>query len=395
MRRFLWYAFLFTLAAGTIGFAGLYAFGAIVGPADSLITEIAATAALLAGYVILMLGYSTIYQATVRLGLWRCVAESLDLSNLAALERVTAAGEPARRSARAWPTRSMWAGSERPMTTSGNAIFFDGKTTARHDVTVELAAGALHIRRGGPDGCWPNGATTRSSRCRRRRESCAWRRPGNPVLARLEVRDPQLAAAIDELSVPVDRSGAGERRMRRKVVVWSLAATVSLVFVAVVGVPELATRLTPLIPIGVERQLGAAVDAQVRAELDTGRAGAAFECGGRRAREGRPRGVRQAHGADRSGGGAAVPAHRHGRAPHDANAIALPGGYIYVYQGLIDKAETPDELAGVIAHEIGHVAHRDGTRSVLQGAGAVVPVRHAARRFRRRRRRRATRPNPS
>ncbi len=40
-----------------------------------------------------------------------------------------------------------------------------------------------------------------------------------------------------------------------------------------------------------------------------------------------------------------------------------------MFQGLIDKADTPDELAGVIAHEIGHVAHRDGTRSVLEGAG--------------------------
>ena len=36
---------------------------------------------------------------------------------------------------------------------------------------------------------------------------------------------------------------------------------------------------------------------------------------------------------------------------------------------MIDAAETPDELAGVIAHEIGHVAHRDGTRSILQAAG--------------------------
>jgi hypothetical protein len=38
-----------------------------------------------------------------------------------------------------------------------------------------------------------------------------------------------------------------------------------------------------------------------------------------------------------------------------------------VFQGLLDKAATPDELAGVIAHEVGHVAHRDGTRMVLRG----------------------------
>ena len=52
-------------------------------------------------------------------------------------------------------------------------------------------------------------------------------------LARLEVRDPALALPIDEASVPVDRSGATERRGRIKVVVWSIVATVSLVLAAV------------------------------------------------------------------------------------------------------------------------------------------------------------------
>jgi Zn-dependent protease with chaperone function len=53
----------------------------------------------------------------------------------------------------------------------------------------------------------------------------------------------------------------------------------------------------------------------------------------------------------------------------EVNAFALPGGYVYVFRGLIDKATAADEVAGVIAHEIGHVAHRDGTRAVLQAAG--------------------------
>src|SRR5581483_9059372 len=52
-----------------------------------------------------------------------------------------------------------------------------------------------------------------------------------------------------------------------------------------------------------------------------------------------------------------------------ANAIALPGGHVYVFEGLIKQARSPDELAGVVAHELGHVAHRDGTRSLLQAAG--------------------------
>src|SRR5262245_6430552 len=53
----------------------------------------------------------------------------------------------------------------------------------------------------------------------------------------------------------------------------------------------------------------------------------------------------------------------------EVNAIALPGGRVYVFEGLIDKAETPDGLGGVIAHEMCHVAHRDGVRAVMQAAG--------------------------
>lgn len=43
----------------------------------------------------------------------------------------------------------------------------------------------------------------------------------------------------------------------------------------------------------------------------------------------------------------------------EANAVSLPGGWIYIYKGLIDDTRNnPDQLAGVIAHEIGHVAAR-------------------------------------
>jgi Zn-dependent protease with chaperone function len=55
--------------------------------------------------------------------------------------------------------------------------------------------------------------------------------------------------------------------------------------------------------------------------------------------------------------------------PLAANAFAIPGGHVYVFEGLIETANTPDELAGVIAHETGHVAHCDGVRALLQSAG--------------------------
>ena len=49
------------------------------------------------------------------------------------------------------------------------------------------------------------------------------------------------------------------------------------------------------------------------------------------------------------------------------NAFALPGGFFFVNSGLILKAQTEAELAGVMAHEIAHVAARHGTRQDTKG----------------------------
>ncbi|MGA2436186.1 MAG: M48 family metalloprotease, partial [Bryobacteraceae bacterium] len=51
----------------------------------------------------------------------------------------------------------------------------------------------------------------------------------------------------------------------------------------------------------------------------------------------------------------------------EVNAFALPGGFFFVNSGLIMKADSEAELAGVMAHEIGHVAARHGTRSATKG----------------------------
>src|SRR5712664_620581 len=51
----------------------------------------------------------------------------------------------------------------------------------------------------------------------------------------------------------------------------------------------------------------------------------------------------------------------------DVNAFALPGGFFFVNSGLILKADSEAELAGVMAHEIAHVAARHGTRQATRG----------------------------
>lgn len=50
------------------------------------------------------------------------------------------------------------------------------------------------------------------------------------------------------------------------------------------------------------------------------------------------------------------------------NAVALPGGYIVVFTGLLDKTRTPEELAAVLGHEIIHVTGHHGTTAVMRTA---------------------------
>lgn len=56
------------------------------------------------------------------------------------------------------------------------------------------------------------------------------------------------------------------------------------------------------------------------------------------------------------------------------NAVALPGGRILIFRGLIDEAQSPDEVAGVLAHEIGHVEHRHVLVALLRrfGIGLLI-----------------------
>ena len=51
----------------------------------------------------------------------------------------------------------------------------------------------------------------------------------------------------------------------------------------------------------------------------------------------------------------------------EVNAFALPGGFFFVNSGLILKADNEAELAGVMSHEIAHVAARHGTRQATRG----------------------------
>jgi Zn-dependent protease with chaperone function len=255
-----------------------------------------------------------------------------------------------------------------PSRTCGAAVYFDGTSSARNSVTIEADASGVRImaanhhtldewsyaelrRQSAPDGVLRLG------------------RSGETLLARLEIRDSALIAAIEDRAVTLDRGGGAERRLRRKIVALSFAAGASLVVTAIFGLPALASRLIPFIPLSVEHKLGDAVDREIRGSLDTQHLGAAFTCGNGPGETAGRAALGELVGKLEAAAALPFPLHVDVVRRAEPNAMALPGGRIYVYDGLIEQAQSPDELAGVLAHEIGHVAHRDGTRTVLQTAG--------------------------
>ena len=58
----------------------------------------------------------------------------------------------------------------------------------------------------------------------------------------------------------------------------------------------------------------------------------------------------------------------------EVNAFAVPGGFVYINRGLIQRADQMDEIAGVLGHEIGHVVRRHTVKQMEKAQGANIGV---------------------
>jgi Zn-dependent protease with chaperone function len=245
------------------------------------------------------------------------------------------------------------------MSDAVTAVFYDGDSARRRSVAVRFAQGDLEVAEGGA-------VLARWSYEDIRRQDgppgvLRLRSVRAPDLARLEIEDAGAAAEVVARCPRLDEAARTGRRAVWRIVVASLAAGVSLLLTAVYLVPIASDWLAPLIPWSVEQRLGGAVDNQVRALF--GRTVCA-EPRGRAALD---------KLSDRLSAKANLPIPVEvGILPSAVpNAFALPGGRVYLLDGLLRRAENVDEVAGVLAHEMGHVRHRDGLRRLIQSGGTA------------------------
>jgi Zn-dependent protease with chaperone function len=250
---------------------------------------------------------------------------------------------------------SAGAGDAGVRATSGPGIYFDGVSNRRQAVTVVLI-NQLVMR--SPDNyvSWAYPDIRRvDSPAGILRVSCQ----SAPPLARLEIRDPALAAELVARCTEIDAHQLNGGAIAR-IVAWSVAAAASIVALVLFAIPFAADRLTPLVPRTMERHLGEAAEVQLTTvfgdKICTGAAGqAAFAK--------LVEALRVPAGLD------AAVASKVLDTPIP-NAYALPGGRFFLLSGLLDKARDPDEIAGVLAHELGHLKHRDNVRELIHNGGS-------------------------
>lgn len=190
--------------------------------------------------------------------------------------------------------------------------------------------------------------------------------------ARLTVEDRETETWIRDLCPDLDKKPLFGWQAARPYLLWSGAAAASIAFLFFFGIPMLAGFLVQVIPDKVQITLGKVVEEQIVgiAARTTGLNSEKLVCSKAEGQEVLEAMVnRLADGAD-----IAFPLSLTVLNVKQINALALPGGRILVFKGLIDFAGHPNALAGVLAHELGHVEKQHPLHGALEkgAAGAVI-----------------------
>jgi predicted Zn-dependent protease len=250
--------------------------------------------------------------------------------------------------------------------------YLDGRTPVRRRVEIRATAEALYLTtETGATIRWPL-AEIRQTQGRNRGEQVRLERGRDDVAEALIVDQPGFLEELREVSPGrrVGRATGGPRRVLQLVAIGACALA-ALAAVYWWGIPAMARVVAARVPVSWEERLGNSVmeslapdgqrctDPERQARIDEiarvlvdqlGPTPYAFRvvvidpCRGR-ARRGCERVV---------------------------NAYAAPGGHIAILRGLLEQTDTPEELAGTLAHEIQHVVQRHSTRALIQYASMGI-----------------------
>lgn len=253
-----------------------------------------------------------------------------------------------------------------PEAFAGKGIFLDGQSAAPRKASLEIdeAREALVISFEGDAPVFWGLDDIRRLRDQAQDDLMILRLRDDP-LARL------ILSADEDKAIAAARAREMERAPpvegKRRLVLWGGGAIAAVALMVFVFIPFLADNLAGLLPASGKRALGETVLEDLRGALDQS-------------------GMNPVSFCEESDGMAALAAMGARLFPeppveedllvyvldHEmVNAFALPGGIIVFMRGLIEEAQSAEEIAAVYAHEVGHVAARDPSRIALRSVGSA------------------------
>ena len=251
--------------------------------------------------------------------------------------------------------------------TDVSARYFDGESARQRDVVVQIGPQNIVVRddHGEVLAVWPAEEV---------------RLVGKPVknqplrlglakgVARVVIADPTYLADLERLCPNLNKLRPGFREVWRPIALWSTVAVASLAFLFLVAIPYAAQKAALAIPPDVEARLGATTAEQITRIFARGRKPAFCSS---------PQGdVVLADLTERLAAQAHLPYPLTVRVVNSSiiNAFTLPGGQILIFDGLLNFADSPEEVAGVLAHEIGHAQRRHPMEVFVKNVGSATLI---------------------
>lgn len=236
------------------------------------------------------------------------------------------------------------------------ALYYDGRTAQRHSVSVHLHPSALDVV--GEGGTvldqWLYGEVELSDQ-----GNAGARVVKRGSEARLVIADRAAFIQLKALSPHLE----DQRQRTLRNMGLSVAVTAAIILLGYFSLPLLADGIVRLIPVETEVRIGAAYVDEVAVFFAPDKQGALCkDIPGKRVLDGMV-----AHLAQFAGG--PFPYRVDILDTPLVNAVALPGGRILLFKGVLNKAESFDEVAGVIAHEMQHVNERHGMQTMVRSYG--------------------------
>lgn len=241
----------------------------------------------------------------------------------------------------------------------GNARYLDGH--AKRPRTVELVFGpALEIIEDGAlCAAWPYAEVRRLPRPG---DLMRLRAIGAPKGAWLEIDNPRMQAEIQRRCLLLAGEKEAPNAEARRRLGYGLLATAAFAAFLWGGVPRMANLIAPAIPLVWEKKLGDAADEELRKTFP------GKTCDAPNGSEALKKLSQRLQEASQL----RLPATIQAISSKTPNAFALPGGKVYLLSGLLEKAHAQDEVIGVLAHELGHLEHRDHMRRIIATGGTAV-----------------------